>query len=79
MVEQNNKLLLKHHQSHSTSFVPSPKANATTLQRHRWGPGKACNHGQRCDLEQDRNNLWDKQQNKHIIKWQRFINQKINF
>lgn len=79
MVEQNNKLLLKHHQSHSTSFVPSPKANATTLHRHRWGPGKACNHGQRCDLEQDRNNLWDKQQNKHIIKWQRFINQKINF
>ena len=59
MVEQNNKLLLKHHQSHSTSFVPSPKANATTLHRHRWGPGKACNHGQRCDLEQDRNNLWD--------------------
>ena len=39
VVEQNNELWLKNHQSHSTGFVSLFEANATSLQTPRHGQG----------------------------------------
>ena len=44
VAEQNNELLLKNHQSHSTGSIPLPEANAT-IQVSGNGRGRGHGHG----------------------------------
>ena len=47
MVEQNNELLLKNHQSRPTGFMSLPEANATYVQTlgHEQGQGRGRGRG----------------------------------
>ena len=51
MAEQNNKLLVKNHQSRPTGSMSLPKANATFVQTlghgqgRGYGRGRGCGHG----------------------------------
>ena len=45
VAEQNNELLLKNHQSCSTSSTLFPKANGTSFDKHRGNYGRGRGHG----------------------------------
>ena len=45
MVEQNNELLLKNHQSRPTGSMSLPKANATSVQTLGHGQGRGYGRG----------------------------------
>ena len=59
IVEQNNELLLKNHQSRPTGSIPLPEANAT-IQVHRCGRGRGHGYyGQRRGRGRDCYNSWN--------------------
>ena len=47
MVEQNNELLLKNHQSRPTSSTPFPEVNGTSFDNNRGYNGRGRGHGRK--------------------------------
>ena len=56
MVEQNNELSLKNHQSHLTSSTPFPEANENSFDNHGGNNGRECGCG--CGCGCGRNNQY---------------------
>jgi hypothetical protein len=47
VVEQNNELLMKNHQSHPTGFTPFPEANGTSFHGNKGNCGRGRGHGKK--------------------------------